>query len=166
MEVCAGCFFAEVTAVEHPVCLEGRRVGTLYAAQGDGETALRAVCRDVERGLYRLYVQGDEGEVLLGVTEDGGLHRRFSRELLAPAGAIRRGVLRRCGGGETERPGVLGHLPPEACLTRQGERVSAALPWREGEPFPMEELFCFARVEPGRVAYLFDGEGRPVMPKI
>ena len=62
------------------------------------ETELRAVCRGTEKGLYRLYVQGNRGEVLLGVTEDGGLRRCFSRELLAPAGELRRGVLRPCGG--------------------------------------------------------------------
>lgn len=159
-------FCGEVTAVEHPVCLEGQRAGTLYVYPGARETELRAVCRGTERGLYRLYVQGERGEVLLGVTEDGCLHRRFSRELLEPAGAIRCGVLRRCGGEETAGPGFLARLPPGARLTRQGGCVRAALPWREGEPLPLTELFCFARVEPGLAVYLFDGAGRPVMPKI
>ena len=49
--------------------------------------------------------------------------------------------------------------------TRQGRCVRAVVPWREGEPFPIPELFCFASVGQGRVTYLFDGEGRPIMPK-
>ena len=95
--------------MEYPVCLADSCVGTLYVCPRGEETELRAVCRGTEKGLYRLYVQGNRGEVLLGVTEDGGLRR-----------------------------------------------------W---EPFPIPELFCFASVGQGRVTYLFDGEGRPIMPK-
>ena len=80
--------------MEYPVCLADSCVGTLYVCPRGEETELRAVCRGTEKGLYRLYVQGNRGEVLLGVTEDGGLRRCFSRELLAPAGELRRGVLR------------------------------------------------------------------------
>ena len=83
--------------MEYPVCLADSCVGTLYVCPRGEETELRAVCRGTEKGLYRLYVQGNRGEVLLGVTEDGGLRRCFSRELLAPAGELRRGVLRPCG---------------------------------------------------------------------
>lgn len=75
-------------AVEYPVCLADSCVGTLYVCPRGEETELRAVCRGTEKGLYRLYVQGNRGEVLLGVTEDGGLRRCFSRELLAPARGI------------------------------------------------------------------------------
>ena len=52
-----------------------------------------------------------------------------------------------------------------ARTARQGRCVRAVVPWREGEPFPIPELFCFASVGQGRVTYLFDGEGRPIMPK-
>ena len=137
--------------MEYPVCLADSCVGTLYVCPRGEETELRAVCRGTEKGLYRLYVQGNRGEVLLGVTEDGGLRRCFSRELLAPAGELRRGFLSR--------------LPEMARTARQGRCVRALVPWREGEPFPIPELFCFASVGQGRVTYLFDGEGRPIMPK-
>ena len=103
--------------------------------------------------------------MLLGVTEDGGLRRCFSRELLAPAGELHRGVLRPCGGEAPERRGFLSRLPDTARTARQGRCVRALVPWREGEPFPIPELFCFASVGQGRVTYLFDGEGRPIMPK-
>ena len=101
--------------MEYPVCLADSCVGTLYVCPRGEETELRAVCRGTEKGLYRLYVQGNRGEVLLGVTEDGGLRRCFSRELLAPAGELRRGVLRPCGGEAPERRGFLSRLP-EICL--------------------------------------------------
>lgn len=89
----------------------------------------------------------------------------LSRELLAPAGELRRGVLRPCGGEAPERRGFLSRLPEMARTARQGRCVRALVPWREGEPFPIPELFCFASVGQGRVTYLFDGEGRPIMPK-
>ena len=57
--------------MEYPVCMDDRRVGTLYAFAAGGDTDLRAVCRSVEKGLYRLYLRGCGGEVPLGVTEDG-----------------------------------------------------------------------------------------------
>lgn len=151
--------------MEYPVCLADSCVGTLYVCPRGEETELRAVCRGTEKGLYRLYVQGNRGEVLLGVTEDGGLRRCFSRELLAPAGELRRGVLRPCGGKAPERRGFLSRLPEMARTARQGRCVRALVPWREGELFPIPELFCFASVGQGRVTYLFDGEGRPIMPK-
>ena len=86
-------------------------------------------------------------------------------ELLAPAGELRCGVLRPCGGEAPERRGFLSRLPEMARTARQGRCVRALVPWREGEPFPIPELFCFASVGQGRVTYLFDGEGRPIMPK-
>ena len=151
--------------MEYPVCMGDRRVGTLYVSVAGSDTDLRAVCRGAEKGLYRLYLRGGGGEVSLGVTEDGCLHRVFSPALLAPAGDIRCAVLRRCGGGASPRPGLLARLPPEAHTVRRGGRAEVMIPGREGEPLPLEELFCFAR--PGRdaVTYLFDGAGQPVMPK-
>lgn len=120
---------------------------------GNGEGAVSAVRA------------GQQGRGALGVTEDGGLRRCFSRELLAPAGELRRGVLRPCGGEAPERRGFLSRLPEMARTARQGRCVRALVSWREGEPFPIPELFCFASVGQGRVTYLFDGEGRPIMPK-
>ena len=156
---------SEVSAVEYPVCMDDRRVGTLYVNAAGGDTELRALCRGAEKGLYRLYLRGSGGEVPLGVTEDGCLHRVFSPALLAPAGDFRCAVLRRCGGGEAPRPGFLACLPPEARVARRGGRAEVTIPWREGEAFPLEQLFCFAR--PGRdgIVYLFDGAGQPVMPE-
>ena len=138
--VCAGCFFCgEVTAVEHPVCLEGQRAGTLYVYPGARETELRAVCRGTERGLYRLYVQGERGEVLLGVTEDGCLHRRFSRELLEPAEqeCMPSLVLRRLLPGET--------LWDVAKQYRTDETLLRTVNQLEGEELP-DKMLLIPRV--------------------
>jgi len=151
--------------VEYPVCMDDRRVGTLYVNAVGGDTELRAVCRGVEKGLYRLYLRGGGGEVMLGVTEDGCLHRVFSPVLLAPAGDTRCAVLRRCGSGTSPRPGLLACLPLEAHTAWCGSCAEVTIPWREGQPFPLEQLFCFARPGRGNVTYLFDGAGQPVMPK-
>ena len=48
---------------------------------------------------------------------------------------------------------------------RRGGHAEVTIPWREGQPFPLEELFCFARPGRGNVTYLFDGAGQPVMPE-
>ena len=122
--------------MEYPVCMDDRRVGTLYVSAAGSDTDLRAVCRGVEKGLYRLYLRGGRGEVPLGVTEDGCLHRVFSPALLAPAGDVRCAVLRRCG-GDASRPGLLARLPPEAHTVRRGGRAEVTIPWREGQPFPL-----------------------------
>ena len=151
--------------MEVPVCLEKRRVGTLTVTPSGADTVFRVRCTGLPAGLYRLYACGDGGELLLGVTEDGCLHRVFSPALLAPAGDVRCAVLRRCGGGASPRPGLLARLPPEAHTVRRGGRAEVTIPWREGQPFPLEELFCFARPGRGNVTYLFDGAGQPVMPE-
>ena len=150
--------------MEVPVCLEKRRVGTLTVTPSGADTVFRVRCTGLPAGLYRLYACGAGGQLLLGVTEDGCLHRVFSPALLAPAGDIRCATLRRCG-GDASRPGLLARLPPEAHTMRRGGRAEVTIPWREGQPFPLEELFCFARPGRGNVTYLFDGAGRPVMPE-
>lgn len=151
--------------MEIPVCREGRQVGTLWAYADGTDVELRAVCRETERSLYRLYLRGSGGRVLLGVTEDGCLHRRFSRELLAPAGTMNAAELCPCGEeGRGRTPASL--LGEGTAVARCGNGTETVVPWRQGEAFPAPGLFCFARVEPGRVRYLFDGNGWPVMPKI
>lgn len=134
--------------MEYPVCLADSCVGTLYVCPRGEETELRAVCRGTEKGLYRLYVQGNRGEVLLGVTEDGGLRRCFSRELLAPAGELRRGVLRPCGGEAPERRGFLSH-----CRRWRGRRGRGAVcgRWsRGGRGSPSRSRSCSALQAWGR----------------
>ena len=76
--------------MEVPVCLEKRRVGTLTVTPLGTDTVFRVRCTGLPAGLYRLYACGAGGELLLGVTEDGCLQRRFSAAMTAPLGAVTR----------------------------------------------------------------------------
>ena len=57
-------------------------------------------------------------------------------------------------------------LPPGAVYCRRGKGYILALPWQQGEPFPLAERFCLARVGTmaGRswVFYTVDGRGEPI----
>ena len=95
--------------MEVPVCLEKRRVGTLRVEPSGADTVFRVCCTGLPAGLYRLYACGAGGELLLGITEDGCLHRRFSAAMTAPLGTVTRTACRgpfppvRCCGGRARR---------------------------------------------------------------
>ena len=159
--------------MEVPVCLEKRRVGTLAVTPSGADTVFRVRCTGLPAGLYRLYVCGDGGELLLGVTEDGCLHRRFSAAMTAPLGAVT-WCRAQPAAAPQWRPATLSdslpwHVPAGTLLRRQGAVTQLAAPWRQGEPFPLPELFCFAAV--GRLAgvtrvfYGFSGSWTPAMPE-
>ncbi len=130
--------------MEYPVCMDDRRVGTLYvsAAGFYGDTDLRTVCRGVGKRAV--------SPVSAGRRRRGASGRHGGR-LPAPGvlpgaagsgGDVRCAVLRRCG-GDASRPGLLARLPPEAHTVWRGGCAEVTIPWREGQPFPLEELFCF-----------------------
>ena len=137
--------------MEVPVCLEKRRVGTMRVEPSGADTVFRVCCTGLPAGLYRLYACGAGGELLLGVTEDGCLHRRFSAAMTAPLGTVAR-CSARPAQGAVWRP-----LAP-----------SDGLPWPQDAPFPLTELFCFAAVgqREGKryVFYAFSGGWTPLMP--
>ena len=69
-------------------------------------------------------------------------------------------------GAPVRFPSARWELTFSRALRREnGGRLELALPYSPARPWPIPELFCFASVGQGRVTYLFDGEGRPVMPK-
>ena len=159
--------------MEVPVCLTGRRVGSLTLGPSGTDTVFRACCTGLEAGLYRLYACGSGGRLLLGVTEDGCLHRRFSAAMTGPLGPVTRCLAEPVQGGEwrplTPQDGLPWQAPAGTLLRRQGAVTQLAAPWRQGEPFPLPELFCFAAV--GRLAgvtrvfYGFSGSWTPAMPE-
>ena len=105
--------------MEVPVCLEKRRVGILTVTPLGTDTVFRVRCTGLPAGLYRLYACGDGGELLLGVTEDGCLHRRFSAVMTAPLGAVTRCRAQprrlRNGGRRRRRTACRGTSPPVRC---------------------------------------------------
>ena len=129
--------------MEYPVCLADSCVGTLYVCPRGEETELRAVCRGTEKGLYRLYVQGNRGEVLLGVTEDGGLRRCW----LPPGNCT--AVC--CGHAAAKRRNGVGFSP--GCRIRRGRRGRGAVcgRWsRGGRGSPSRSRSCSALQAWGR----------------
>lgn len=160
-----------------------------------GEAKLRAdgarveisvAMRDPGDGLYRAVLEGDRGELALGVLEPQGgellLRRRPERNTVACVGRVRcvRAVCSYLFGqkqvwNRTEEPPELFRddfirRGLERCShawwrREQGELV-VALPLKKDEPFPLVSLFCFAcvqRVEDTLCAvYRFDERDMPV----
>ena len=165
----------------------GQPRGTVTLDRGDSRREVEAAMADPGDGLYRAFLVGEKGELPLGVMEpDRGrltARRRIYARDIAALGPLRRGEARlsfRFGESawrETDAPGEASALPelrarlekiPRAWRRREGERLLLALPLEEGGPFPLEALFCLARVErvAGRLCavYAFDRQGRPLPP--
>ena len=126
---------------EFPLRMTGEKEGKVLLNWDDEGVTVRAELPARRDGLCKLWLRGEKGQLLLGtlIPEGGRL-------------LLRRRLPRR----ETERAGV---WPPAG--------VSAALVWpfRSEKPFPRTDLFCFGKVEEGRLWLRFDGDGNPVMPE-
>lgn len=165
----------------------GQPRGTVTLDRGDSRREVEAAMADPGDGLYRAFLVGEKGELPLGVMEpDRGrltARRRIYARDVAALGPLRRGEARmsfRFGESvwqEVRDPGQLVSVPelrqrlekvPRAFRRREGERLLLAFPVEEGKPFPLETMFCLARVLPveGRLCavYAFDREGRPLPP--
>ena len=160
--------------------------------RSEGPRAVCTVCLPNDgRGLYKAYLTGAEGELLLGtlLPENGrlGLRRTFSLDELG-----RRGVWPPLGGEVrlSFAAGSPGQGTPEgwtceraparlmgeallsaalegrsALLRREEAGFSLALPFDTGRPFALPLLFCFARTEDlaGRsyAVFPFRADGMP-----
>ncbi len=171
-------------------CREERRGDVTLTLCGPNgtRTEIAASMDDPGDGLYRAFLLGERGEFPLGVLapEKGRLtvcRRLYHRDLEA-LGQLRRGEARRSFRFEDARvcwretccPAQLfqglflrERLRPygRAWWRRQGILLLLALPLEEGQPFPLEVLFCLGRIEcvEGRrcVVYTFREE-EPVLP--
>ena len=158
--------------MEVPVCLDGCCVGEMSVMPAGRDTELRVRCTGLPAGLYRLYACGAGGELLLGVTEDGCLHRRFSAAMTAPLGTVTRCRAQPVQGAAwralAPSDGLPWPVPAGALLRREGASAQVAVPWPQDAPFPLTELFCFASVgqREGKryVFYAFSGNWTPLMP--
>ncbi len=177
--------------MELPVYCEGARAGRLRLAEA-GEQRLvaeMAVGRD-DRGLFRGFLICRRGEVPLGVLEPRGGELRLRRMLLRREleqlgepveGQMRLSFAFREEGGwrPLEQPGDFFTRPPfqgrleggEGLLWRRaGEGKWLAVPYRADRPFPLTDLFCFARIRTisGRAyaVFAFDGRERPVLKPV
>ena len=164
------------------LCCLGEAAGEVLLTPEGSRTIIRAAMEDPEDGLYRAWLVGDRGELALGVMEPGGgkltACRRVYRRDVESLGVLRRGEARcsfHFGGEEPWRetgcPAGLFRSPffqsrlrrfGRAWRRGEGERLELALPLEEGQPFPLEPLFCLGRLElvAGQlcVVYAFRGE--------
>ena len=149
---------------------------------------ISAQMEDPGDGLYRAVLEGERGQVSLGVMEprDGllTLRRRPERceiERIGPVRCVRAGCAFAFGQkkewNETNEPAQLlrseflrSRLMLRRAWWRRGkDGLALALPLRCDAPFPLETLFCFASVE--RVenelcaVYRFDADENPVAGK-
>lgn len=151
-------------------------------------TEIRASLPDPGDGLYRLVLRGEAGELMLGVMEPEGKRLTLSRRLYSrdvhSLGALKRGEAR-CSfrfddvsrWQAASGPARLFHDSflqnrlrgvERAWWRRERGQLILAIPLERGKPFPLEALFCLAKVQrvEGRVCavYRFDGEERPLPP--
>lgn len=156
-----------------PVRCDDRTVGWLQVERQEGDTSFVFRPGALEPGLYRIVVQGTAGTLTLGAVEGGAvLHRRFSDAMTRPLGRAVSAVAQRCTGGSwlPARQQDFPHLPlpAGALMRRSGQGYTLALPFDADGPFPLPQLFCFARVcrMEGRqwVLYRLDHQGRPLLP--
>lgn len=158
----------------------------------DGERAIcQAICPADSRGLYKAWLKGPGGEILLGtlIPEGGALRLRRVLELseLKSRGAWPPENARiamvyafsketplppdwcwtDCPGRLLEDPMLCRCLQKvrRALLKRDLEGFILALPWSSREPFPLPPLFCLARIETlggkRHALFRFSRQGRP-----
>lgn len=166
----------------------GRATGAIELFPEGSRVLVRAAVSDPGDGLYRLSLLGEKGSLPLGVlAPEGGeltLARRLYARDVAALGTLRRGeVVRSFRFGdethfwqETRDPAALfrgdflrARLRPfsSAWRRKEGDTLLLALPLEDGRPFPLEALFCLARVErvEGRPSAVFAFRGEePVLP--
>lgn len=160
--------------MDYPLYVNDKRQGILRVTAEGQDTCFEVRCPPMP-GLYRAYVQGERGRLLLGVMEGEGLRRRFSPTLTSPIGRILSGRMEEsvlCQADDwTSAPedwlAQYPPFPPETLFCRRGRRYYLAIPYAEEKPFPLEKYFCFARVRTMdgrlRAVFIFDRDGNPLI---
>lgn len=160
----AGRYFFRGERVEWSVREQGPRAVIEVWRKDDGE------------GLYKAYLAGPGGRIPLGaLMPEGG--RLFLRRVLSIDSLRRQGVwpVRQVG----EELACSFHSRPEPLVwedevlrrcaarlprhtvRREGENFFLSFPFDPCEPFPLVPLFCFGRVEGGRLIFSFHPGGVP-----
>ncbi len=176
--------------MELPVYYGRTKVGCLHLTpQGDQRMKAEMSAERDDSGLFRGYLVCRKGEFPLGVLEprDGSLllRRMLLKGELQALGEPVEGQMRLSFAFAAEapwrpverseaffaRPPFQGRLQGMEGLLWRRERGlrCLAIPYRADRPFPMTDLFCFARIQPleGRpyVVLAFNEREEPVMVK-
>ena len=163
-----------------PLMLDGHEIGAVTIREGCA--CARASLLD--DGLYRAYLRGQNGEMLLGVLEpyDGVLRaeKRLPAAKLAALGTIRDAQARRSFSFAAEKWERVPEVPlfADAALSRRvaaipggryrrdGRGTCLAFPYAPDRAFPLIERFCFAQIRAveGQLCavYCLDEQGFPI----
>ena len=163
-----------------PLMLEGKRIGTLSVSRDGLYVCFRGEYHTSAREVLRLCAVGEEGELRLGIPEPRNgvfcLKRRVPAREAEPLGRLLRGELRRReaeDGWQKAPPDLFSGeelrrclLSGEALWRRRDAHRCLALPFDCRQPFPLAEMFCFARIctIAGRqyAVFAFDDREQPV----
>lgn len=159
----------------------GACLGRVALCPQGGRTEVRASMEDPGDGLYRASLVGERGALSLGVLEPEGtgrlglLRRPYSRDIQALGPPVRGEAhcsfsFQKDPWQAAEHPGLLFESPflrtrlegvPRAWRREREGLLLLAIPLEEGGPFPLEALFCLARVErvAGRLCAVFAFRG-------
>ena len=165
--------------------------GRLYVRQEGMLVGMEAVRANDGRGLYKVWIRGQTGQLLLGtLTPEGGglrLRRRLSRTELERSGcwpvtggevvlAFSFDRAKPSSWTRTDHPEQLLHDEILArsvrgrtmLLRRNTNGFCLAARFDPGHPFPVTPLFCLSRVDRLDGAYHllfeFDTQGNPILP--
>ena len=168
------------------LCWRGTAIGEMTTEREALYTRFSVRCRPPERGIWCAWAVGTQGELRLGVVEPCGscaeICRRFSDRMTAPLGQILRGELRSAEAcGETVWESWNEHAARMPWLRQQLQEYAGilfraaagqwmvAIPYAPEKTFPLQPLFCFARICTIRgrtyAVFAFDEKEQPVFPK-
>ena len=176
-----------------PLYWRGVEWGILRCWDQEVRTVFSVRCACPRAGLYKIYLSGGDGSLLLGTPMPEGsfltLSRTLTHQALRQAGAFPplRGELAPASSGEpvlipsgwqTPPPGRLDQLDPLLREVFQSlplfwsqdlpDGFSLAVPWRSGQAVPATPLICFAVMKnlEGRCCLLFEfgADGTPRIP--
>ncbi len=164
---------------------QGVRCGEATLRDAGERVEICAQMEDPGDGLYRALLEGERGQLSLGVMEPKAgmlvLRRRPERCEIArigPVQCVRAGCAfsfrKKRVWNMTQEPSELFRdeflrsrlAPQRAWWRREQGKLTVALPLRTDAAFPLEALFCLARVERVEnelcVTYVFDEQEIPV----
>ena len=177
-----------------PLYWRGTEWGILRCWEQEVRTTFSFRCASPGPGLYKAYLIGEQGSILLGTPMPEGNCLTFGRTLTHPAmkacGAfppLRGELTLASDGGPVQVPrgwSALreGEVPaldealsrsfralPQLWRREEADGFVLAVPWRPGQEIPVPALICFAQMQSldGRCCLLFafDHKGRPRLPQ-
>ncbi|MDO4811305.1 MAG: hypothetical protein Q3985_05095 [Eubacteriales bacterium] len=157
--------------MEYPIYWNGKQSGLLRVSHIGEDTCYELSGN--QSGLYRAWVEGEQGELLLGIMENGRLKRRFSPHMTQSVGRTVCARLECLSQTSQQWRGIRSgefskwQLPSTARCRKNGAYYELALPYEENGCFPLLPLFCFAKIyqKEGKqwAVFVFNEAWEPIM---